>query len=281
MSVGKIQYKELLKDENLTPTKLKDLYTSMLKKEASFENYNKNWALDPEERYTIMTPEAAAAVIASRQEAAKSENRWERILDALEEPTEESTENPTESIEISEDPETENTSFTPIQGGIWPMTVDSETYSGLAVDQSSPVTFSDNRDFARKMLNAYTEELTKRGYNPAFAEYLVAQDANESGWGQHRAGKNNFGGIKGEGNVTKTKEWDGEKYVEEMSSFRNFNSLQDYIKFKIDLLEKNYDVFSYSPERYFERVKAGGYATDPNYVSNLTAVLKTVRKYLQ
>ena len=73
MAVGKIEYKKILKDENLTPTKLKDLYVSSLKNDDSFVGYNKDFATDPAERYTIMTPEAAAALIASRQQAIEPE----------------------------------------------------------------------------------------------------------------------------------------------------------------------------------------------------------------
>ena len=63
-------------------------------------------------------------------------------------------------------------------------------------------------------------------------------------------------------------------------SFRNFNDLKDYVDYKINLVGNDrYNVFAYSPEDYFERMKAGGYATDPNYVSKLNGVLQTVRKY--
>lgn len=63
-------------------------------------------------------------------------------------------------------------------------------------------------------------------------------------------------------------------------SFRDFDNLQDYIDYKINLVGNDrYNVFAYSPEEYFERMKIGGYATDPNYVSKLNSVLQTVRKY--
>ena len=72
MAVGKIEYKKILKDDNLTPTKLKDLYVSTFKKDDSFGERNKDSATDPTERYTIMTPEAATALIASRQQSTSS-----------------------------------------------------------------------------------------------------------------------------------------------------------------------------------------------------------------
>ena len=275
MAVGKIEYKEILKDKNLTPTKLKDLYVSSLKNDDSFGGYNKNFATDPTERYTIMTPEAAAALITSRQQA-----------NASEQPVE-SDEEVVVDEEVSEEtPAQTQPTFTPIQGGIWPIVIDSNENAATASQSqsqsgySSTSSFADQNDFVQQMTNAYATELQRRGYDPAFAEYIVAQDALESSWGKSQSGSNNFGGIKGKGTSKQTKEWDGSKMISVTDSFRNFNDLKDYINYKIDLVGNNrYNVFDYLPEEYFERIKAGGYATDPNYVSKLNSVLQTVRKY--
>lgn len=275
MAVGKIKYKEILKDKNLTPTKLKDLYVSSLKNDDSFGGYNKNFATDPTERYTIMTPEAAAALIASRQQA-----------NASEQPVE-SDEEVVVDEEVSEEtPAQTQPTFTPIQGGIWPIVIDSNENAATASQSqsqsgySSTSSFADQNDFVQQMTNAYATELQRRGYDPAFAEYLVAQDALESSWGKSQSGSNNFGGIKGKGTSKQTKEWDGSKMISVTDSFRDFNDLKDYVNYKIDLIGNNrYNVFDYLPEEYFERIKAGGYATDPNYVSKLNSVLQTVRKY--
>lgn len=64
MAVGNITYIEILDDKKLTPSKKKDVFISKLKKDPYFK-----FAADPTERYTIMTPETAAAIIASRQQA--------------------------------------------------------------------------------------------------------------------------------------------------------------------------------------------------------------------
>lgn len=64
MAVGNIQYIEILDNKKLTPSKKKDVFISKLKKDPYFK-----FAADPTERYTIMTPETAAAIIASRQQA--------------------------------------------------------------------------------------------------------------------------------------------------------------------------------------------------------------------
>jgi hypothetical protein len=101
MAVGKIEYKKILKDENLTPTKLKDLYVSLLKNDDSFGGYNKNFATDPAERYTTMTPEAAASLIASRQQKDTPAETSE--IEVIEEPV----------IDVTP----EHKKFEPIMGG--------------------------------------------------------------------------------------------------------------------------------------------------------------------
>ena len=63
-------------------------------------------------------------------------------------------------------------------------------------------------------------------------------------------------------------------------SFQDFDNLEDYINSKITLMgNRRYNVFAYSPEKYFDRAKAGGYATDPNYVSKMNEMLKSVEKH--
>ena len=55
------------------------------------------------------------------------------------------------------------------------------------------------------------------------------------------------------------------------SKFRKFNSLDEYVNYKISLLSgKRYQAFTGDPAQFYYRIKAGGYATDPNYVAKLT-----------
>ena len=57
------------------------------------------------------------------------------------------------------------------------------------------------------------------------------------------------------------------------AKFRKFNSLDDYANYKINLLNgKRYQAFAGDPSQFYDRVKAGGYATDPNYVEKLTKI---------
>lgn len=261
MAVSNIEYKKILKDADYTPTKLKDIYVSNLNND-SFGNFNKKFAESTEERYTIMTPDAASAMIASR----KPVQTKEQSVNTSEYPEESNAQDETKS-----DSQNTATKFTPIQGGTWmPITID-----------ETNTEFTDAKDFTKQMIDVYSKALQQRGLDPEFAKYIVAQDGLESGWGRHQSGKNNFGGIKGKGTSNQTKEWDGSKMVTITDSFRDFNSLEDYVNYKIDLVgNKRYNVFAYSPEEYFDRVKAGGYATDPNYVNKMNSVLKTVEKYV-
>lgn len=134
-------------------------------------------------------------------------------------------------------------------------------------------------EFKALLMPLYEKELESRGLNPAFAKSLVAQDALESGWGEHLSGKNNYGGIKGKSSsLRSTWEWNG-KFMERVkSSFRDFNSLKDYVKYKVGLLNSNrYRALTGRTEDFAEKVKAGGYATDPNYVKKINSIVANLR----
>lgn len=88
----------------------------------------------------------------------------------------------------------------------------------------------------------------------------------------------NFGGIKAKDGIPfvekDTNEYDSKNRIHKTKSkFRKFSSLEDYVNYKIDLLNgKKYRSFTGDPSQFYNRVKAGGYATDPNYVSKLMNV---------
>ena len=137
--------------------------------------------------------------------------------------------------------------------------------------------YTNQREFVEDMTAAYTKALTARGISADYAKMLVAQDALESNWGKSSLSKDfNFGGIKavkGTPFVEKeTKEFDSNKGMHKTKSkFRKFSSLDDYVNYKIDLLSgKRYQAFTGDPSQFYHRVKAGGYATDPDYVAKLT-----------
>lgn len=139
-------------------------------------------------------------------------------------------------------------------------------------------------EFVNTMVDVYTKELKGQGMDNQIAEEyakrLTAQDALESNWGRSLAGKFNYGGIKGKGNSVNTTEFINGEYVKIKDSFRNFDSISDYAKFKINLLNRRYDVFKHSPENFATQVKQGGYATDPNYINKLNNLYSQVDKLI-
>ena len=148
-----------------------------------------------------------------------------------------------------------------------------------AVESKNGKIYTNQRDFVEDMTAAYTKALAARGISTDYAKMLVAQDALESNWGKSSLAKDfNFGGIKavkGTPFVEKeTKEYSSKNGMHKTKSkFRKFNSLNDYVNYKIDLLSgKRYQAFTGDPTQFYHRIKAGGYATDPNYVAKLTNI---------
>lgn len=140
-------------------------------------------------------------------------------------------------------------------------------------------TFQSKEDFKNVMIPIYTNILSEKGLNPLFAKSLVAQDGLESEWGSKPSGDNNFGGIKCNGRVKKTREVINGKDIYLDQEFRNFNSLEDYARYKVNLLNsKRYKAFDGGLEDFSRRVSSGGYATDPRYKEILDKVIKSVKK---
>lgn len=77
----------------------------------------------------------------------------------------------------------------------------------------------------------------------------------------------------------KTREVEGGKDVYKDQEFRNFASLEDYAKYKVNLLDsKKYKAFDGGLEDFSRRISAGGYATDPMYKEVLDRVIRSVKK---
>ena len=148
-----------------------------------------------------------------------------------------------------------------------------------AVESKNGKIYTNQRDFVEDMTAAYTKALAARGINTDYAKMLVAQDALESNWGKSSLVKDfNFGGIKAVNGTPfvekETKEYSAGKGMHKTKSkFRKFNSLDEYVNYKISLLSgKRYQAFTGDPTQFYHRIKAGGYATDPNYVAKLTNI---------
>ena len=160
-----------------------------------------------------------------------------------------------------------------------PLVVSTDTLQKSNPVKSEGKIYTSKQEFVKDMTAAYTKALAARGISTDYAKMLVAQDAIESNWGKSSLSKVfNFGGVKavkGTPFVEKeTKEHSAEKGMHKTKSkFRRFNSLDDYVNYKISLLSgKRYQAFTGDPSQFYSRVKAGGYATDPNYVEKLTNI---------
>ena len=181
------------------------------------------------------------------------------------------------SQQSSENPTDSRTESEPVQETVQAEPVSEQQMHTQEVGESKKgKIYTNQREFVEDMTAAYTKALTARGISADYAKMLVAQDALESNWGKSSLSKDfNFGGIKavkGTPFVEKeTKEFDSNKGMHKIKAkFRKFSSLDDYVNYKIDLLSgKRYQAFIGDPSQFYHRVKAGGYATDPNYVAKL------------
>lgn len=146
--------------------------------------------------------------------------------------------------------------------------------------------FGTHRDFVQTLNQHYQEALRSRGLDPNYSYILVAQDANESGWGTSPAGNFNYGGIKSKtGKKKKTSEYINGVKTTVYDSFRDFASIQDYCNYKVSLLSNNrYNAFSQVPSsepgRFLRHINDSGYSTSPSntYVPYIMGIYKTVKK---
>lgn len=143
---------------------------------------------------------------------------------------------------------------------------------------SSNDKFTDRGEFVRKLFKTYRDA----GVNPALAQFLVGQDAGESRWGEAPGGSFNYGNITGKTNTTaQIDNQNGRTY-----HFRNYNSVDDYVQDKLNLLEDNYGISkSDSPSDANEKLNGGGpkgrrYAEASHYKESLMRWNNSVTKYL-
>ena len=125
--------------------------------------------------------------------------------------------------------------------------------------------------FYNDMKQRYENALSQKGIDKSYASMLAAQDVLESRG--KPSGKNNYGGIKGNGPLLNTREWINGEMREVKRNFRDFNSIDDYINYKINLLNSSrYHAFDGSD--FVNRVVSGGYATSPQYEKTLRNIIR-------
>lgn len=148
-------------------------------------------------------------------------------------------------------------------------------------DAHQPVDLSgDKQAFIESLLPAAIEESRRTGVDPRI---IVAQAAQETGWGRSAPG-NNFFGIKshgqGGGQNLATTEYINGKPVKITDSFRQFASPADSVRGYGDFILQNP---RYKPLREAQGLDAqlaalgaSGYATDPNYANSVGAIARSI-----
>ncbi|TPM33738.1 hypothetical protein FJ955_03080 [Mesorhizobium sp. B2-2-2] len=147
-----------------------------------------------------------------------------------------------------------------------------------SMDFANAETGGDKQAFIQSMMPAALDASEKTGVDPRI---IVAQAAQETGWGKHAPG-NNYFGIKshgqGGGQNLATTEYVGGKPVRVNDSFRGYASPADSVAGYADFLLKNP---RYKPmmqaqgmDAQLEALGASGYATDPNYAQSVGAIAR-------
>lgn len=146
------------------------------------------------------------------------------------------------------------------------------------VDSKTQSKFSSNQEFVKVVYNLYKEELARQGLDTNLALMLTAQDALECAWGKSIKGKHNLGNITTNGSDWSVKT--GKHH------WKDFSSLQEYIKYKLKFLQnQRYKFFTYasasSITSSMQKLANQGYCPNsPTYGSKISSVANTVQKYL-
>lgn len=134
--------------------------------------------------------------------------------------------------------------------------------------------------FINALMPAAMQESQRTGIDPRI---IVAQAAQETGWGRSAPG-NNYFGIKshgqGGGQTFATHEYVNGKRVNVRDSFRRFDSPADSVRGYGDFILKNprYRPFMAAQglDAQLEALQASGYATDPNYSRSVGAIARGI-----
>lgn len=134
--------------------------------------------------------------------------------------------------------------------------------------------------FIQGLLPAAIQESQRTGVDPRI---IVAQAAQETGWGRSAPGNNYFGiksHGKGGGQTFATHEYVDGKRVNIRDSFRRFDSPADSVRGYGDFILQNK---RYRPLREAQgldaqlaALQASGYATDPNYSRSVGAIARSI-----
>lgn len=153
--------------------------------------------------------------------------------------------------------------------------------SEVAATSPSKIDISGSKqDFINSLLPAAIEEGKRTGVDPRI---IVAQAAQETGWGKSAPG-NNYFGIKSHGqsggNSLMTTEYVNGQKVKVRDSFRGYNSPEDSVRGYGDFITQNprYKAMREAQglDNQLSELQASGYATDPNYSRSVGAIARSI-----
>lgn len=150
-----------------------------------------------------------------------------------------------------------------------------------AVAPSTVDISGDKQTFIQSLLPAAIEEGARTGVDPRI---IVAQAAQETGWGKSAPG-NNYFGIKSHGQsggqTLATNEVINGKTVRINDSFRQFASPADSVRGYGDFILQNprYEGLRTAQglDGQLQALQASGYATDPNYSRSVGAIARSIQ----
>lgn len=147
---------------------------------------------------------------------------------------------------------------------------------------TTPASFSGNQqEFIQSILPAAVEEGQRTGVDPRI---IVAQAAQETGWGKSAPGNNLFG-IKSHGqdggNSLMTTEYVDGQPVKTRDSFRAYGNPADSVRGYGDFILQNprYEPFRTAQglDAQLEALGKSGYATDPNYSQSVGRIARGIQ----
>lgn len=138
-------------------------------------------------------------------------------------------------------------------------------------------------DYINIMGKALYNALNNNNINPEiWTNYLLAQTALESNWGKSSISTkyNNYGGIKGTGSGSvSTREYNPQRgYYSTHSSFKSFNSVEDFADYFVKILRDKFKAFSTTPGEYLKNIRKHGYFTAPlnDYSRTFNNILNSI-----
>lgn len=138
-------------------------------------------------------------------------------------------------------------------------------------------------DYINIMGKALRNALNNNNINPEiWTNYLLAQTALESNWGKSSISTkyNNYGGIKGTGSGSvSTREYSPQRgYYSTHSSFKSFNSVEDFADYFVKRLRDKFKAFSTTPGEYLKNIRNHGYFTAPlnDYSRTFNSILNSI-----